>query len=615
MGNRMKKINFLVFIVVTLALVVFDVYKASQASFTHDESWTYLHYVNKNIIDILSYHNSYANNHILNTLLMKTFEMLFGSSELALRLPNILSHILYLVFTFKLFVRYSNKLFIPFFILANANPYLIDFFSLARGYGMAIGLMSVGLYYYCRYLENQKLKNHVLSLIFIGFASLASFTMLNVFLVMIFTHNIFQFLIYRQPFSFINLLHENKINVMALIFFSIFFYYPIQTIIKEKLIIVGGVDGFWNDTVSSLLNSSAYYAPYEKIIVICWQIFIIAFSVLFVFKCIKYVTTPIQVNLTQKIVFFFGMITLFIVLGTMVQHWLFGTPFLMGRFALFIYPLFILTSCFLVADIWDNVYKYIYKYLCVGFLFLISGICFTHTCYSLNTSWYYDWKYDMNTKKMLIDLNKVQHEAGAQIFSIGVTWIFEPSINFYQKTLHLDWLGRVDRNGFKFPNNYFYVSSEDLSSAQQNKVEIIYYFTDTKSSLVRYSNAYFVTLKTMNGTFLCVDKNSGALVVANRDSTQKGGFFSLTFFKNNNCAILADNDLFLSAELCQHNEITATRKQVSDWETFTMLELDSHRVAFKAFNEKYLSVDEKTGQIFASADSIGGKEKFEMISK
>ena len=122
-----------------------------------------------------------------------------------------------------------------------------------------------------------------------------------------------------------------------------------------------------------------------------------------------------------------------------------------------------------------------------------------------------------------------------------------------------------------------------------------------------------VALKTMNGKFLCIDKNLSGLVIASSDSVQERSIFLLTFFEKKQCGILAYNDFFLSAEFCQHNEITATREYVSDWETFTMVKLDSNYVAFKAANGKYLSVDEISFQLFARADSIGQNEKFEMI--
>src|ERR1700758_5553931 len=138
--SKIKNINVIVFALIVIALIVLDVYKALHTSFTIDESDTYLHWVNSSFMDIISYERPGTNNHILNTLLMKFSQALFGSSELALRLPNITAHFFYLLFSFKIFTKYCKPHAILFFVLINANPFLIDFFSLGRGYGFAIAL-------------------------------------------------------------------------------------------------------------------------------------------------------------------------------------------------------------------------------------------------------------------------------------------------------------------------------------------------------------------------------------------------------------------------------------------------------------------------------------------
>ena len=70
--------------------------KANMASFTHDESFTYLNYPHQSFIDIISFNDWYTNNHILNSLFIKYSEQLFGNSELALRLPNLLLLLVYM---------------------------------------------------------------------------------------------------------------------------------------------------------------------------------------------------------------------------------------------------------------------------------------------------------------------------------------------------------------------------------------------------------------------------------------------------------------------------------------------------------------------------------------
>ena len=85
--------------------------------------------------------------------------------------------------------------------------------------------------------------------------------------------------------------------------------------------------------------------------------------------------------------------------------------------------------------------------------------------------------------------------------------------------------------------------------------------------------------------------------------------------ENNKCAITAFTNKFLTAELAKKNEITATREAMYDWEKFTLIELGNDTVAFMATNGKFLSVDERTSQLFADGESIGRKEKFKLIWK
>ena len=73
-----------------------------------------------------------ANNHLLNTLLIYPFSLLDLSSFL--RLPNILSGVFYIFISLKL-SEHSNKN--TYFQHINLCPYLIEFFSIARGYGIS----------------------------------------------------------------------------------------------------------------------------------------------------------------------------------------------------------------------------------------------------------------------------------------------------------------------------------------------------------------------------------------------------------------------------------------------------------------------------------------------
>ena len=87
--------------IVTLLGAFFTWYLFTRSvllSMTHDESGT-TDMVVVPVIDIMFSPSQFqtANNHILNTILLKASVLLFGYKEWAVRLPNVLSFLLYFI--------------------------------------------------------------------------------------------------------------------------------------------------------------------------------------------------------------------------------------------------------------------------------------------------------------------------------------------------------------------------------------------------------------------------------------------------------------------------------------------------------------------------------------
>jgi len=175
-------------------------------------------------------------------------------------------------------------------------------------------------------------------------------------------------------------------------------------------------------------------------------------------------------------------------------------------------------------------------------------------------------------------------------------------------------LGRVEGydNMARSPNydeakkgNDYDLQTTDNGSTQHNKPPVY-----NKTAV----NTQTIQLKAANGKYVCADLGlTNQAVIANRDSAQGWETFTLLLFDKNECAIVACNNQFFCAELDLQKEITATRTNISNWETFVLVPVDSTHVAFKAANGKYLSLDEKTLQLYARSESLGEQEKFEMI--
>src|SRR5687768_13699820 len=78
-------------------LLGYTSYRAYVLSFTFDESFSYTAYATRTVPEILGFYLPTANNHLLNSLLMKLSDNLFGNHPFALRLPNLLAHAAYLI--------------------------------------------------------------------------------------------------------------------------------------------------------------------------------------------------------------------------------------------------------------------------------------------------------------------------------------------------------------------------------------------------------------------------------------------------------------------------------------------------------------------------------------
>jgi hypothetical protein len=123
------------------------------------------------------------------------------------------------------------------------------------------------------------------------------------------------------------------------------------------------------------------------------------------------------------------------------------------------------------------------------------------------------------------------------------------------------------------------------------------------------------TLLGPNGKYACADGGKNNIIIVDRDYGGIWETFSLVKLCNDQVGIYSYANKFFSAELSGNTSIAAVRNKIEAWETFTMINLPDGTTAFKAFNGKYLSMDENTKQLFARGNSIGVNEKFKMEIK
>lgn len=429
-------------------VLAFVGYKAVISSFTHDESFSTLHFFPQGELDILLYRHPFTsvitNNHIFNTLMMKLSESVFGLSEWALRLPNILALVVYLFYGY-LFCRWLKGRWFRLlaFAILLANPYLLDFFGVARGYGLSIGMMLASLYHLLAYFRQAAGKHQLGFHLFGILAVMSNFALLNFYVAALGCFYLLPFLQEKGwPAAFMKDWKLHAWNALALGLLSALLYAPFKVILENNTVSFGGKDGFFANTVRSLVARSFYEIGLPAIWIdmlgyLACLLVLIPFCII-LWKAIQRDTSFFQMYDTLIIV---NAISWLIPLMTIVQHHLFGQDYLEERFAIFLYPLFAL-NLILFAN-WLRQQQRSRRLASV--LLSAYGIsCLVITLINLNTEFYLNWKYDKDTKAAMTLLQDHRPADGTSR-KIGIFHQLEPTMNLYRRWWEMYWIDELNR--------------------------------------------------------------------------------------------------------------------------------------------------------------------------
>ena len=138
--------DWVLFLTACFALV-WIIHRACVQSITLDEANTYFLWVAP---DYPSHWDPHSNNHVLNSILMRAFIWVFGLSHLTVRAPALLGGLIYVAAIYHLcFALAPGRLFRwSLFVCFVYNPFIMDYLVAARGYGLALGFLSLALYFF-----------------------------------------------------------------------------------------------------------------------------------------------------------------------------------------------------------------------------------------------------------------------------------------------------------------------------------------------------------------------------------------------------------------------------------------------------------------------------------
>jgi hypothetical protein len=472
--NQTNILRIILPFTIGIGILAYLIAKSIAMQITCDEAYTVEILAKQPVWDLITYKSSYTNNHILNTLLVKGLFFVFNSIDHSLaRVPNIAAFVLYFYYCFRFSQRYiaDNWLSFMFITVMCCNPYLLDFFALIRGYGLSIGFMMGSIYYAARFSMDNYQKSLPLSILFsilsvyAQFATLHFYLGLNLFIVLFLLQNYFE---NKDKKAFFQGVGTQFLGFLLL---ALLIYLPLKAIIKDNQIAYYGKDGFWENTISSIIAGSLYSEGYmsEKTVPVFKTLTIVLFFILTAY--IAYISGEKTVKKSEKTYPSVFATFLFVctALSTILQFHLLGNQYVVDRTALFFYPLLALLMP-TVPLFFGRFKKGIGVFICI--LFIVFSINHIKRAGSLKS--YREWWYDVHTYEIL-DLLKQEYGKTdkTQPLRLNTTWTFHPSFLYHRGKAKIEWLAPLSfHSNADTINVYdFYYTTRDEMPALLSRYE------------------------------------------------------------------------------------------------------------------------------------------------
>ncbi len=425
-----------------------------------------------------------ANNHLLNTVLIKILFKIFPDTLFIARFPNLIAAIFFIIFSYKICSNCLNsKNGIFCYLLLLINPFLLDYFSQARGYGLALGFQMGSIYYLLKYIENATPRNIIKMLSFSLLSVLSVFVMINFFIAGI-CIIVFISILNNKKYPYKKPLFVSSIYIIVL---AVTIYIPALQLIENHCLYYGGRTNFYQDTLLSLTQFTLYHPSMNHFVPKILNIFTIIFiGALFIsfFKKQKIISSK---NIITCLLFL-------CIIAIILQFYLFKTLYVLDRAALYFYPLIVLTLMFSINDFKNS-------QLSIGigisiFILLFFGINFVKNANFYKTALN---DFESHTEEILDTINQ-QGINDHKVYKIDFSWPFENSIQYYfykNKYSNIDLVkNHYDRNDINDNFNfYIYLSREIQMASYWAKSEKILYYKPQISTFTEFTGEDIIVFK------------------------------------------------------------------------------------------------------------------------
>lgn len=413
------------------ALMAYVVVRASTISMTFDEAASYMTYVRWDILLIKEHDHASANHHLLNIWGMWACAQVFGPGEFSLRLPNVLCFVIYLYAAVRFALRAPVAILaFSSFVLLTLHPYLLDFFSMARGYGMSNAFLLFSLWQLYRFAtEGMGSRPALLAAASGALAALAHTMLLNYFLCLIAVLiGAWGWMAFR---SMARIPWRSILGLAAIAALCLSIVLPHALGMHAGKALFFGSSDPWRGMMGSLARSLAYDWPMPVQPLAIMALFL---GVLGVCCCIAFL--PGWSSKERRLAVALGMVLLAgVLLALFLQHAILALPWPEQRTALFLVPMM---AWLLVAALFAWKRSSQAAILACAMAAPVTA----HFARAMNSSYAMEWAVAGPVNRF-IDLMEQDHvplNAHRPVVSVSTALQCAPTVAFAKRAHGLPWL-------------------------------------------------------------------------------------------------------------------------------------------------------------------------------
>jgi len=330
-------------------LLLYIGYRAFTLSMTCDEAWTAKDLPYPGLFDYITPEFiAGLNVHLLNTWLINLCMSVFGEHDFAVRLPALAGGTAYLVGAYSLCARLLRSWRLPAgVVLLTANPYLLDFLSIGRGYALGLGCLMLGLPGLLA--VRGKTENPPWHLVWFALAALANLSFLYLYLAAVALEAGRALPWFQGPRKrpWPGALGRAAGPILAtLAGLALVYGQAMRIATRNNEHWWGSPDGFVNGGLASLVQVTLYHIPIspDAARLVVWAVLGLTAGLV---PAVVAARPERQTDAPARRALYAALALFCIVwAGVTLEHQLFGTPYLIERGMFFIFPtLLLIPAC------------------------------------------------------------------------------------------------------------------------------------------------------------------------------------------------------------------------------------------------------------------------------